>query len=97
MKRTKYFITVRRDGKTQAELVNGYYDFVDGLAVGAHKTGEKSWTVSELSTGLAIVSSSTRKDAFDKFLSMTGTVHKALKDTDYAAIKAIINNAYAAM
>lgn len=96
MKKTKFFITVNESGKTRADLVSGYYDFLYGLPLGVHKVGDY-WTLSELSTGLKIASARTRKEAFEKAGPLADLVKETIKRNYHKDIKRMIDDAYAAL
>lgn len=96
MKKTKYLITVKDNGATCFKTVSGYFDYMDGLPLAAHKTGD-AWVITELSTGLAVLTGSTRKEAFEKVQPMTGKIKDLLQGDLYNAVKEQIKEAYAVM
>ena len=96
MKKAKYLITVRDNGVTCFKTVSGYYDYIDGLPLAAHKTGQ-AWVITELSTGLAVITGTTRKEAFEKVQPMTAKVKELIQDRFYDTIKDKIKDAYTTM
>lgn len=95
MKKTKYFIYVFDKGQARAVLVQGYFRYINGVALGVHRAGD-AWTVSELTTGCKVCCGRTRKDAFSEAEKMTvlisskinGDCFKAARETIAAAYKA---------
>lgn len=94
MKKTDFFITVFKDGKTTTQKVSGYYEYMAGLPIGLHKVADRAWVATELSTGLRLVTEPTRAAALNKAVNMAGDVLKILNDDIFIKAKERISEAY---
>lgn len=93
MKKTKFYISGRHNGKAEARLVNGYVETINGLPIGIHKT-PAGWNVSELSTGLKFTEGRTRAEAMNKALEMLDYVSDVIKRDIYDNARKMISAAY---
>lgn len=95
MKKTKFFVTM--SGKTPtAKQVDGYYVYIDGVAIGLHRWDKKdNWNVSELSTGFKIIDGETREKAIEKARPYLPKVREMISREKCKPIKDMISAAYA--
>lgn len=91
--KTQYLITVKENTETVFKTVNGYFNYMDGLPLAAHKV-DKTWIITELSTGLAITSAETRTEAFEKVEPMIEKIKERLMDERYDDLKVKIMMRY---
>lgn len=96
MKKTKFYITM--SGKTPtAKQVDGYFVFIDGVALGLHRYDKTDhWTVSELSTGFKITDGKTREKALKNAMPFLDKVKETICKDRCRYVKEIIKAAYAA-
>ena len=96
MKKTKFFVTM--SGKTPtAKQVEGYYVYIDGVAIGLHRWDKRdNWTVTELSTGFKITDGETREKALEKARPYLSQVLEMISKPKCKPIKDMIKAAYAA-
>ena len=94
MIKTDFFITVRDNGKTTAQKVTGYYEYMAGLPIGLHKVTNNVWNATELSTGLMIATDYTRAGALNKAVNMADLVLKHLNNDKFASARDRISEAY---
>lgn len=94
MKKTKFYILVMENGKTATRRVDGYADYICGLPIGLHKTAA-GWTVSELSTGLAIRTGRTRAAALENARPLFDRVSENLLSDKFVKARKVISAAYA--
>ena len=98
MKKTKFYIYGFFGGKKpQARQVNGYFEYIDGVALGLHKPeNDCVWAVTELSTGLKITDGQTRQKALDNVLEFLPQVRTEIDKDRIKKVKEIIQAAYKA-
>lgn len=96
MKKTKFYIAMC--GKTPtAKQVDGYFLYIDGVAIGLHRWDKKSnWIVSELSTGFRIADAETRQKALEKVKPLLQKVKEKINTEKVKPIKEMIQAAYTA-
>lgn len=95
MKKTKYYIYVRDNGKSRAEQVQGYFRYINGVALGVHRNGG-AWTVSELTTGCKVCCGRTREDAFSEAEKMTVLISEKINEDFFRPARETIAAAYKA-
>lgn len=96
MKRTKFYVTMSGK-KPTAKQVNGYFLYVDGVAIGLHRWNKKdNWVVSELSTGFKIMDGETREKAIEKAIPYLPKVREMIAREKCRPIKEMIQAAYSA-
>lgn len=96
MKRTKFYVTMSGK-KPTAKQVDGYYIYLDGVALGLHRWDKKdAWTVTELSTGFKITDGETREKAIEKAKPYLSKVVEMITREKCKPIKEMIKAAYSA-
>lgn len=96
MKKTKYFIYVFDKGQARADQVQGYFKYINGVALGVHRNGG-AWTVSELTTGCKVCCGRTRENAFAEAEKMTTLIKSKINEDIFKPAREKIAAAYAEM